>query len=224
MARHSDPASFACVVAWTYNLMMRYGVLEADDAAVHGCEEAVHAAGSSHDVALFLAEYALAVALLSRDAEADRRRGLDLMVQARQFVRGRLPFLVPVIELGAAREKARRGARDASIAVMRQAVDEMLQVGRLAFGVWGAGVLAETLLEGGAESDLAEAEEAIDRLTTLSADHGSAILDITLLRLRALMAHARGDDAAYRDLANHYRVMAESLGFEGHIAWAEAMT
>jgi hypothetical protein len=24
-------------------------------------------------------------------------------------------------------------------------------------------------------------------------------------------------------LANRYRAMAESLGFEGHIAWAEAM-
>jgi hypothetical protein len=50
------------------------------------------------------------------------------------------------------------------------------------------------------------------------------MLEITLLRLRALLAHARGDDAAYRDLANRYRAMAESLGFEGHIAMAEAMT
>jgi hypothetical protein len=49
------------------------------------------------------------------------------------------------------------------------------------------------------------------------------MLDITLLRLRALLAHARGDDAAYRDLANRYRAMAQSLGFEGHIAWADAM-
>ena len=44
-----------------------------------------------------------------------------------------------------------------------------------------------------------------------------------LLRLRALLARARGDDDAHRDLANRYRAMAESLGFEGHIAWAMAM-
>jgi len=47
--------------------------------------------------------------------------------------------------------------------------------------------------------------------------------EITLLRLRALLARANGDDVAYRDLVNRYRAMAESLGFEGHIAWAEAM-
>ncbi len=48
-------------------------------------------------------------------------------------------------------------------------------------------------------------------------------VEITLLRLRALLARARGDDVAYRDLVSRYRAMAESLGFEGHIAWAEAM-
>ena len=81
----------------------------------------------------------------------------------------------------------------------------------------------ETLLERGAEGDLAEAQEAIDRLANLPADDGSAMLEITLLRLRALLARARGDDVAYRDLVSRYRAMAESLGFEGHIAWAEAM-
>ena len=122
-----------------------------------------------------------------------------------------------------ARERAGRGDRDAAIAVMRQAVDELHQAGRLGYGVWGTGVLVETLLDRGAEGDLAEAQEAIDRLANLAADHDSAVLDITLLRLRALLARARGDDVAYRDLVDRYRAMAESLGFEGHIAWAEAM-
>ena len=39
-----------------------------------------------------------------------------------------------------------------------------------------------------------------------------------------LAAVARDDDVAYRDLVSRYRAMAESLGFEGHIAWAEALT
>jgi hypothetical protein len=99
MAQNSDPATFAVVVAWTYNLAMDYGVLRADDAAVRASEEAVQAAGSSHDVALSLAEYTLGIALLYRDAAADRRRGLDLMVQFREFTRKRAPFLVPVAEL-----------------------------------------------------------------------------------------------------------------------------
>jgi hypothetical protein len=37
------------------------------------------------------------------------------------------------------------------------------------------------------------------------------------------MARADGDDAAYTDLRDRYRHMAKTLGFEGHIDWAEAM-
>jgi hypothetical protein len=107
---------------------------------------------------------------------------------------------------------------------MRQAVDEMHEAGQLAYGGWGTGVLVQTLLERGASGDLTEAQEAIDRLANLWADQGSAMCDIWLLRLRALLARARGDDAAYRDYRDRYRAMAESLGFEGHIAWAKAMT
>ena len=121
------------------------------------------------------------------------------------------------------REEARRGDRDAAIAVMRQAVDELHQAGRRFYGVWGTGVLVETLLERGAEGDLAEAQEAIDWVANLRADEDSAMLGITSLRLRALLARARGDAAAYADLRDRYRTMAESLGYEGHIARAEAM-
>jgi len=35
-------------------------------------------------------------------------------------------------------------ARDAAIAVMRRAVDELHRAGRLFYGVWGAGVPVET--------------------------------------------------------------------------------
>jgi hypothetical protein len=78
-------------------------------------------------------------------------------------------------------------------------------------------------LERGAEGDLAEAHEAIDRLANLRADQGSAILEITLFRLRALLARAHSDAAAYAHFRDRYRDMARRLEFEGHIAWAEAM-
>jgi hypothetical protein len=51
----------------------------------------------------------------------------------------------------------------------------------------------------------------------------TGVLVETLLRLRALLAHGHGDEAAYRDYRDRYRAKARSLGFEGHIAWAEAM-
>jgi hypothetical protein len=49
------------------------------------------------------------------------------------------------------------------------------------------------------------------------------VRDILLLRLQALLARAHGDEARYRDYRDRYRDMARSLGFEGHIAWDEAM-
>ena len=46
MARNSDPATLAAVVAWTYGFAMQYGVLRADDSAVRAIEEAVQTARS----------------------------------------------------------------------------------------------------------------------------------------------------------------------------------
>ncbi|PRC55439.1 hypothetical protein C6A85_43680, partial [Mycobacterium sp. ITM-2017-0098] len=60
-------------------------------------------------------------------------------------------------------------------------------------------------------------------LADLAADQGAVMCDITLLRLRALLARAHGDDAGFRELANRYRGMAEAHGYEGHIDWAAAM-
>jgi hypothetical protein len=83
--------------------------------------------------------------------------------------------------------------------------------------------LVELLLARGGDGDLAEAETAVDRLAAAPTDDLWAARDIMLLRLRALLARALGDEAAYREYREGYCDMANSLGFEGHIAWAEAM-
>jgi hypothetical protein len=79
------------------------------------------------------------------------------------------------------------------------------------------------LLDRGAGNDVAEAEAAIERLAAAPADESLALRDIWLLRLRALLARAHGNEARYREYRDRYRDMAKTLGFEGHIAWAEAM-
>jgi adenylate cyclase len=60
-------------------------------------------------------------------------------------------------------------------------------------------------------------------LAAASVEPGFVLNELSLLRMRALVARAQCDDTAYRDLVNRYRDMARTLGFEGHIAWAEAM-
>ncbi|MGE5697999.1 MAG: AAA family ATPase [Candidatus Sericytochromatia bacterium] len=223
-AHQGSPETLAAILAWTYGSAIQYGLLRANDSTVHALELAVRNAAASSNVAIGLAKYTLGVALLNRDAAADRYRGLGLMDQARDiFLTEHGVFMLPIADLWTGRENARRGERGAVIPAMRQAVDELLQGGRLGYGVWGTAVLAEALLERRAEGDLAEAEEAIDRLADLRADQQWIVRDITLLRLRTLLARIRGEDAAYQDSLDRYRAMAESLGFEGHMAWAEAM-
>jgi hypothetical protein len=107
---------------------------------------------------------------------------------------------------------------------MRAAVDDLFREGQLlAWGAQATGVLVETLLKRGADADVAEADAAIERLAAAPTDDVSVVRDIWLLRLKGLLARAHGDDAAYTDLRDRYRELATTLGFEGHIAWAEAM-
>ena len=213
LARRSNPETLSGAVAWTYGFAMQYGALRVDDSALRTIEEAVQTAQrASSDRALGLAAYTLAVGLLNQDAAADRHRGIELMMQARDiWLRKHALFLIPVTDLWIARETARRGDRDAAIGEMRQAVDKLRQAGHLFYGLWGSGVLVEALLERGAEGDLAEAQEAIDWLENLPAD-GSAMLEITLLRLR---------DAAVPGPRRRCCLpgLGESLPRDGGIAW-----
>jgi hypothetical protein len=131
---------------------------------------------------------------------------------------------LPIVNVYLARERARCGDRDDAIPLMRAAVDHLFREGQLlGWGIPATGVLMETLLDRGAESDVAEAEAAIEPLATAPADEGLVMREVWLLRLRALLARARGDDATYSHLRDRYRDMAKTLSFEGHIAWAEAL-
>jgi hypothetical protein len=107
---------------------------------------------------------------------------------------------------------------------MRAAVDHLFRERRLLMhGVAATGVLVETLLDRGTESDIAEAEAAIARLAAAPADERLVLREIWLLRLRALLARGHDDTEAYAHFRDRHRDMARTLGFEGHIDLAEAM-
>ena len=55
-------------------------------------------------------------------------------------------------------------------------------------------------------------------------DSGYVLHEIWLLSLETLLVQANGDEAGYRDHRDRYRSRAASLGFEGHMKWAEAMS
>jgi hypothetical protein len=225
-ARSIGPLALGSIISYSYGLAISSGVLLADDAALRDIEEALALAErASDDLALGLARFTLGIALVHRDSPADRERGLELLGQVRDMcLQGRFYLsLLAVVDMCTAWERARRGDRDGAIPLLREVVDDLFHAGQLRTCIGATAFLVETLLERGAGDDVAEAEAAIDRLAAAPADDGLVIREIWLLRLRALLARARGDEDAYRDYRDRYRAMAKSLGFEGHMKWAEAM-
>jgi hypothetical protein len=166
------------------------------------------------------------MALVHRHTAAERGRGQQLLAEVCETAlrTGQALGDVPAVEVYVAQERARRGDRDEAIPLMRAAVDHLFREGRLlVYGVLVTGVLVETLLDRGTDIDVVEAVAAIERLAAAPAEEGLVIREIWLLRLRALLARAHGDDEAYAHLRDRYRDMARTLGFEGHIAWVEEM-
>ena len=198
-----------------------------DDSAVREIEDALAIAERFGDnLQLGVAWMTLGLALVHRHTDAERDRGQQLLAEVRKvFLRGGHYLCnLPMLDVYMARETARRGDRDQAIPLMRAAVDHLVRDGQLlSWGILTTGVLVETLLDRGADSDVAEAAAAIERLAGGAAEEGLVIREILLLRLRALLARAQGDAGAYTHFRDRYRDMARTLGLEGHIAWAESM-
>jgi adenylate cyclase len=135
-----------------------------------------------------------------------------------QFPRSELPL----IELVRAYDKARDGDYDNALPQMLRCVDELSVQRQFSYQIGATPLLVESLIGRAAPGDLAEAEAAVDRLAAIPGDEWVA-RDIMVLRLRTMLAQARGDEAGYQDLRDRYRALATSLGFEGHMQWAAAM-
>jgi hypothetical protein len=226
LARGADPLAQAIVVTYKYLPAIPNGVLGVDDDALREIEDALHNAEDSvGDVPLGLARLTMGVALAHRDSSTDRARGLQLLGQVREMCSQARFYAVhlPVVDMYAARERSTAGDLDAALPALRDAVGKLFDNEQLSWLVPGTATLVEALLARGGDEDVAEAAAAINRLAAAPADDGIVMRDIMLLRLRGLLARARGEEVEYQDLRGRYRAMANSLGFEGHTVWAEMM-
>jgi adenylate cyclase len=224
-ARDVDPLSRTSVVFYSYVSAIAFGMLRPDDVAVREATETVDVARQTGDnLAVSLAETTLAVTLICHET-ADRDVGLDLLAKARERTLGQAFTLTvaPIIDSYIAREKARDGDLEGAIELARATVNDLSTSERCIYNAFGVTALVEVLLQRGGQRDVEDAQAAIDWLAAVPTDEGYVVNEITLLRLRALLARAKGDQAAYRDYRDRYRKMANELGFEGHMAWAEAM-
>jgi adenylate cyclase len=131
---------------------------------------------------------------------------------------------LPLIDIEFAKERAGQGDVGDAVDTLNVILKHAIAAGGVGPHVRATEVLVEILLGRGEPDDIEAAREAIDRVAAVPIEPGVVVYEISLLRVRALLARAGGDEARYRHFADRYRAMAVDLGFEGHIAMAEAMT
>jgi hypothetical protein len=225
LARNSDPWTRAAVTFYAFGAPIACGVMVVDEAVcreIDDAHELAEAAGD--DLGVSFTKYTKGLTLLHGDP-ADRDRGVELLTEVRELTVGGRFYLseLPVIEVYLAREQARHGDVEDAINRMRAALGVLFERGQFAWGIATSAIFVETLLGRGGDGDLAEAEEVTDRLETAPLEMAAEGLDVWVLRMRAMLADARGEDGRYRDYRDRYRTLAASLGFQGHVQWAEAM-
>jgi hypothetical protein len=225
MIRSVDPMSAMVPVLYKYRFAAHAGVLLPDAAADRDTAEAMRMAEhSSDDFAVDGARVSRGLVLINQGG-SQRAAGFALLAEFREanLRHGYAKNVVRTVDTEIAKEKARIGDIDGANELARAVVDYTFDAGdALSLGE-AVRVLVEALLQRGTSADLEEARAAIDRLASEPTDPGFVLFEVPLLRMRALLAQAHGDAATYAQFRDRYRDTARTLGFEGHIALAEAM-
>jgi adenylate cyclase len=212
------------VITYGYTVAVTNGLLLPDTAALSETADVLgNAERSGDDVALALAQVAHGL-LLTHATPTDLKGGLELISKGREAqLRQRNLLGVAMADIRIAQLKADAGDVDGAIAIARATVNELTDSGEMLVRGAASAALVSALLLRGDDTDMAEARAAIDRLAATPVEPGFVVNELSLVRMRALVARARGHDAAYRESVGRYREMAMRLGFDGHIAMAGAM-
>jgi adenylate cyclase len=178
-----------------------------------------NAEGSSDDFVLFMGLLSRGLVLVTGD-RTQRDEGLGLFTKTRdaalaeRFSLSSLLIVDPEIAL----EKARIGDLDDALDMVRAVVGGAYESGDMIWRGRATEVLVQLLVQRGSVGDLNEARAAIDQLAAVPTDPGFVLHELPLLRSRALLAHAHGDENGYRNLLEEHRERATAVGFDALIA------
>ena len=224
LARRTDKFTFCAVVMFKYIATQSWALLPDDDALRDTAEALEIAKQFGDDFTLTNAEFTRGLILVRRE-DADRKLGFELLDRARRVALEHRNLIVAAwcADIDFATEKYRSGDYDGAIGLCRAVLDNEIRCGEMTNRGWCTTVLVEALLNRGRDGDVDEAQNAIDNLAATPTDPGFVYHELPLLRLNAMLAKARGDEDRYREFRDRYRALAESSGFEGHIALARAM-
>lgn len=225
MVREHMPIGSAILMFWQYGFGVSAGAVLPDDGALRETTELLELAKQrGDDLSLECARF-LCGFILAQQSGPDRSRGLELLAAAREAVTAERSVMVflPLIAIEFARERARQGEFDDAVDTLNAILKHAVGAGGIGPHVRATEVLVELLLHRGRPDDIGAAREAVARVGAVPMAPGVVVYEISLLRLRALLARACGDETGYRSYVDRYRTMAKEIGFDGHIAIAEAM-
>jgi adenylate cyclase len=213
------------VVMYKYVPVIYGAIVPGGDALRDTAEALSIAEHSGNDFTVGFARFTRALALIHQDGTG-KGPGFALLGAVRESsAQERLSMtLLPAIDTYIARAKAYDGDLDGAIELSRKVVDGLYTTGGMLYLGVAVEALGELLLRRGETDDLAEVGVVIDRLPAVPTDPGFVLHELPLLKLRALLARAHGDHAGYRKCAKDYAVLANSTGFEAHMAQACAMS
>ncbi len=179
---------------------------------------------SANNTAVAYALLNRATTLIHHDAE-DTAAGLEFLAEAREMIVNEqlIVTLRRMSDIEVARERARSGDLDGAIDLATTVLDEQFDTGEMIFRGPATTALVEALLSRGSAADIKDAELAVDRLAAVPTEPGFVLHELPLLRLRALLARARGDEPGYQRFLERFRDRASEADFEGYLAQAEAM-
>jgi adenylate cyclase len=224
MAAPLDPTSYVFALLWKYVASVPFGALPPDVTAMRETVEALRIAeSSSDDFVLGMGRLSRGLVLVNREGP-QREAGLDLFTQARDMAAAERFSLsaLTIVDPEFAMEKARTGDLDGAIDMVRAVVDGAYESGDMIWRGRATEVLVQLLVQRGSFGDQQNAQAAIDRLAAVPTDPGFVLHELPLLRSRALLAHARGDENSYRNFLEQHRAKASAAGFDALIATSDA--
>ena len=194
MVRDFDPTMRSLMMSYKYSGMGTAAVPDAT-ALLESAELLEVTERSGDNLALAGAQFVRGITLVEAGGP-QRAEGFELLTQAREAA-ARERFTMAVIgfvDLEAAKERARTGDVDGAVEIARGGVEHEFDSGETITRAPAVSVLVESLLQRGTDDDLREAQATMDRLAAVPTDPGFVVYELSLLRLRALLARAHGDE------------------------------
>jgi adenylate cyclase len=221
MARSVDPTYLHVPVVSKYRFAAHAGALLPDAAADRDTAEAMEMAEHSGDDFVVDGARVSRGLVLINQGGSQRAAGFALLAQYREahLLHGYAKNVVRTVDTEIAKEKARTGDIDGAIQLARAVVDYTFDAGDMLSLGEATRVLVESLLQRGTSADLKEAQAAIDRLAAEPTDPGFILFELPRLRLRALLARARGDAATYAQSGIAIATWRKRLASKGTARW-----